>query len=614
MAESSSSKRHHEEEDELRLTASGKPKRKRVRSVMGCTLCRKRRVKCDEKKPKCTNCSRHPLRVCEYEFDIPHEASPSATLPSQPSEPLNADAWFDDTSPLGIGSTNFASSSKVTLGIPSPLRLQESPSPAAYEEFLSERQVVKSMSAELRSMSVINPMTMPDPMGLADAFLSKLPMSSHTPFPSILTFHAALVKQCFTSLSSDTHSRLLCTATAVLSSRPSAMTAITDKSPIRSRRPDVFHRYLQLGKEQTGNVITGKLGAVAFTLLLCEALDPTPSHWREQVGIMVRRSVNSGGPGWVIGVTDPLPGYTGGQLINAQPLCMALYSELTAMLEIWSCLTSGGIPILLGSPHEKRPWHLASRSAQLKASTPLTGPIPDAMEIMIGIPRVMVSTFARVVGLVSMTEHAGTAAQSSGFGFGSSSGSGVGFQKRSPDETWHSGETQEGEGEEEEQDHMTHLAESLKMDLEYIWPKRLDKRSGDRRMWYGGRLWRLALLIMIAHKAQHQSLDSGEIHNHISAFLQLCFEALSELGHLTGWLWPIVISACACPPSPSIPDQRQAFLSLLSHAKSAIGDTDHSAHATRLLNTIWFYHDFGDPSFHLKNAIKLDPSLDVLIL
>ncbi|WVF68304.1 hypothetical protein IAT40_003069 [Kwoniella sp. CBS 6097] len=587
----SSSKRQQEEEG---LTSSGKPKRKRIRSIMGCTLCRKRRVKCDEKKPKCTNCSRHPLRVCEYEFGMPHDAPPKTTAPSQHTPlPWNADTWLDDISSLGLGSSSFATSSKATLDIPSPLRLQGTPSPAVYEESLSDRQVVRSMSAELRSMSVINPMTMPDPIGLADAFLSKLPMSSHTPFPSILTFHAALVKQCFQSLSSDSHSRLLCTATAVLSSRPSSMTAITDTSPIRSRRPDVFHRYLQLGKEQTGNVITGKLGAVAFTLLLCEALDPTPSHWREQVGIMVRRSVHSGGPGWVIGVTDPLPGYTGGHLINAQPLCMALYSELTAMLEIWACLTSGGIPILLGSPLEKRPWHLASRSAQLKASSPLTGPIPDAIEVMIGIPRVKISTFARVVGLVSIANT--VSAQSSG----------ISYERQSPGDNW------EGE---EEQDHVRHEAESLKMELEFLWPKRLDKRNSDRRMWYGGRLWRLALLVLVLQKGQHQPLDSAEIQNYIDVFLQLCFEALSEFGHLAGWLWPIVISACASPASASIPDQRQSFLSLLGHAKSAVGDTDHSAHAIRLLNTIWFYHDLGDLTFHLKDAIKIDSSLDVLML
>ncbi|WVQ95854.1 hypothetical protein IAU59_002953 [Kwoniella sp. CBS 9459] len=577
------------------LTMSGKLKRKRIRSVMGCTLCRKRRVKCDEKKPKCTNCARHPLRVCEYEFDVPQEGS---SIP-QVTPPLGPNTSFDDTSPQNFGTTSFASSSKAALCNPSPLRLQESPSPAVYQEYLSDRQVVRGMSVELRSMSVLNPLSMPDPVGLADAFLTKLPMSSHTAFPSILTFHAALVKQCFGSLTSDSHSRLLCTATAVLSSRPSSTLAITDKSPIRSRRPDVFHRYLQLGKEQTGNIITGKLGAVAFTLLLCEALDPTPSHWREQVRIMVSRSVHSGGPGWVIGVTDPLPGYTGGQLINAQPLCMALYSELTAMLEICACLTSGGTPILLGSSHEKRPWHLASRAAQLKASASSAAPIPDAIEIMIGIPRSMITAFARAVAVVSMTDDVMAA--------------------RSPTRLDYERDHQDlhcGMEGADDHDHVNHEVEALKMELEFIWPKRLDKRDSDRRMWYGGRLWRLALLTLLSQKAQHLPLDSMELRTYIDAFLQLCYEALSELGHLAGWLWPIIIAACACPASTSttLPNQRQSFLSLLSHAKSAIGDTDRSAHATRLLNTIWFYHDLGDPSFHLKDAIKLDPSLDVLIL
>ena len=100
------------QEDKVELTATGKLRRKRARTVTGCKTCRTRRVKCDEKRvswndpsfpsfevevlsgrgaalerlakdrraqaepsvahaqPKCTNCSRHPLRKCEYEFDV----------------------------------------------------------------------------------------------------------------------------------------------------------------------------------------------------------------------------------------------------------------------------------------------------------------------------------------------------------------------------------------------------------------------------------------------------------------------------------------------------------------------------------------------------------------
>lgn len=68
------------------LTTRGRPRKKRVRTVTGCLVCRQRRVKCDERKvsrkswprrprgtgadhqPRCSNCSRHPNRVCEYPF------------------------------------------------------------------------------------------------------------------------------------------------------------------------------------------------------------------------------------------------------------------------------------------------------------------------------------------------------------------------------------------------------------------------------------------------------------------------------------------------------------------------------------------------------------------
>ncbi|KAF7177981.1 hypothetical protein CNMCM7691_006621 [Aspergillus felis] len=42
-----------------------RPRRTHQKSRLGCKTCKKRRVKCDEKKPTCTNCRQHAV-ICEY--------------------------------------------------------------------------------------------------------------------------------------------------------------------------------------------------------------------------------------------------------------------------------------------------------------------------------------------------------------------------------------------------------------------------------------------------------------------------------------------------------------------------------------------------------------------
>ncbi|KLT44590.1 hypothetical protein CC85DRAFT_283523 [Cutaneotrichosporon oleaginosum] len=62
------------------LTTRGRPRKKRVRTVTGCLLCRQRRVKCDERRPRCSNCARHPHRVCEYPFDTEGQETDDALV------------------------------------------------------------------------------------------------------------------------------------------------------------------------------------------------------------------------------------------------------------------------------------------------------------------------------------------------------------------------------------------------------------------------------------------------------------------------------------------------------------------------------------------------------
>ncbi|WVQ84785.1 hypothetical protein IAT38_006942 [Cryptococcus sp. DSM 104549] len=552
----------------VELTASGHPKRKRVRSVMGCLLCRRRRVKCDEKRPKCTNCIRHPLRVCEYEYDPPAEPQPSQ--PSQPSSNVS------DVVDQQASTSAVASSSQVTIANEEQRvsAFRDESLPVMYQAE-STMQVARAMAQELNSITLLNPVSMADTASLADAFLTKLPMSTLTNFASLLIFHSALVRQCFASLADDSEARLLCTATAVLSVRPTGPLAAASPSgsswaSAGVRRADVFSAYVRHVRAKKDNVLTGKLAGVGFTLLLCEALDPTPVAWREQLHIMVERSIDRGGPGWVIGVGQPLLGYKGGTLVNRQPLSFALYAEITAVTEIYACLTDGTIPLLLSPQrHDRFSWLVASRAAQVKVSATR---IPDSIETMFGVPRILIAGFAAAVALVA----------------------------------------KHGAGENEDdaiRESLEFEVDAFRSELENVWPARLDGRRDDRRLQYGGRLWRIALILLIMHKAQDYPLNSMELTPYVDAAYEICLEALSEIGHLAGWLWPILIIACAC----SDKTLRQEFLRLLRYAKGPVGDRDNFDVSQRMLTLIWFYHDIGQEKYHLREAVRDDPSLDILI-
>ncbi|WWC73895.1 uncharacterized protein I206_107867 [Kwoniella pini CBS 10737] len=551
------------------LTATGKQKRKRVRSVMGCLTCRKRRVKCDEKRPKCSNCARHPLRVCEYEYD----SNEFNLGPIEEQDQLDAastmsfDTTFHDSS-------SFASSSKLTLDefLPSSTSLYL-PSPD-YEKMLNDRRVIEGMTAELQSLRAMDSMLLSDPPVIPDIMQQKTPVPKQHRFTSFRAFHSALVRRCFSS-SEDPRNRLsLSVASATLPPNLSNGISLgpqslpTDISHLH--RPDIFKEYVKSVRDKSNTLMVGKLGSIAFTLLMCEIMDPSPKSWREQFKSLIGKCIERGGPGWMIGLTAPIQGYKGGQIENKQPLSMALYLEMSAMIEIYACLTSGSIPQLTNQDaSSKTPWILLSKVYQAKVSFSL----PDTIETIFGIPRILIPTFSQVTTLVAKRN------------------------MQIVDDT-------------SLKEHLDFEVNTMRMELEHLWPARLANRRDERRLQYGGRLWRLAILILLLQEAQYYSTSSIELITYVNSFFDLCQEALNDIGHLSGWLWPILLSSCAsCNHS-----QREGFLRLLPYAKAPIGNTDNSEHAHKLLTMVWFYQDTGNCRFHLREALRIDNTLDFLIL
>ena len=90
-------------------------------------------------------------------------------------------------------------------------------------------------------------------------------------------------------------------------------------------------------------------------------------------------------------------------------------------------------------------WLLSSRVVQETVSPNL----PDAIEVIWGIPRVMIYTFAEVVALVS---------------------------KKSKLDT----------SQEMLRDQLDFEAGNMREQLEHVWPARLAARRDGRRLWYGG--------------------------------------------------------------------------------------------------------------------------------
>lgn len=104
------------------------------------------------------------------------------------------------------------------------------------------------------------------------------------------------------------------------------------------RRNGLLGHYLGLVQRKTASTtippVNGKLGATGFTLFLSQITTPIPGRWREQLKAGVDWAMARGGPGWVIGVTPPNPGYRGGELRILEPLGMAVYSDFTALLAV----------------------------------------------------------------------------------------------------------------------------------------------------------------------------------------------------------------------------------------------------------------------------------------
>ncbi|WVQ84458.1 hypothetical protein IAT38_006610 [Cryptococcus sp. DSM 104549] len=547
----------------VELTATGRPKRKRVRTVTGCLLCRKRRVKCDEQRPKCGNCLRHPLRQCEYEYEAPPPPTPIEVSGSSSTLPIDH-AQSPSGSLISIG--GHASDMDDSLS-----------DPANFHEQLCAREVVRLMGDELRSLYLLNPFVAysPETTSMADIFLAKLPASNFVNLTSVLPVHSSFVRKCFAGVDDDAHSRLLCAATAVLSSLSVSTAPSSPGSPnwgitsTRMHRSDIFEAFVRHVKQKKGSVVSVKVAGVGFTLLLCEALDPKPSMWRKQLQVMVEKSIDRGGPAWSIGVGPPFPGYRGGPIINHQPLSHSLYSEMASMVEIWACLTEGTVPVFL-SPHryERVPWLIAARSAQVKVSPA----IPDALETMWGVPRMLIPSFGQAVALVAQRQRMYTEDAMV-------------------------------------QENFEFEALAFRNEMENVWPARLEARMDEPRLMYGGQIWRLAILILHLHQVQNYALGAPELVIKVNTFYEVSLGAVSTVGHLTGWLWPILVAACASVDER----QRRGFLQLLKHARAPIADRDNSIIAEKLLTLIWAYHDIGQHHYHLRDAIKEDPSLDLLI-
>ena len=138
--------------------------------------------------------------------------------------------------------------------------------------------------------------------------------------------------------------------------------------------------------------------------------------------------------------------------------------------------------------------------------------LPDAIEVIWGIPRVMIYTFAEVVALVSRKSQLDTS-------------------------------------QEMLRDQLDFEAGNVRVQLEHVWPARLEARRDGRRLWFGGvsdqcagwvaaansqRLMRLALLVLLLQKVQGVPTASNEVKNAVNTFYGLCLEASLELRYALG--------------------------------------------------------------------------------
>ncbi|KAF7125541.1 hypothetical protein CNMCM5793_001780 [Aspergillus hiratsukae] len=89
-------------------------RRTHQKSRLGCKTCKKRRVKCDEKKPTCTNCRQHAV-ICDY-------ATESAASPRPPRRQFQfkQSRYEIQTDPQNTTDTSTQSSSPTDLSGPAP--------------------------------------------------------------------------------------------------------------------------------------------------------------------------------------------------------------------------------------------------------------------------------------------------------------------------------------------------------------------------------------------------------------------------------------------------------------------------------------------------------------
>ncbi|KAK4684549.1 hypothetical protein P7C73_g5624, partial [Tremellales sp. Uapishka_1] len=655
------------------LTASGRPRKKRFRSITGCAVCRRRRVKCDEQRPTCGNCQKHPLRQCSYEFPVSErerterqEISPVSSGPEMHSSsadspdaveifgssssssvsaphgvqplytpfplygvPENQDVYVDPSDPypandfyldpLNLNSLQDfpleplkAKVSHLDLVDPGSLPISDAyltqfqqpqqpqqpfiEYPAANEIGYQTSQWIQESTAPLPkadlppnlSVSMVRSVSAPlykyvieswvivsaadgdkprspamAQLPVVEILLNRLSRSGVMDLTGILSIHNSIVKQCFTQATADDpEGQMLRSMTSLLMLRHRNDLTMEEGAATMKNHHMALLNFM---RPKPGNVINERNAGSNLIVLMCLVADPTPQNWpattvHQGIDVVFLR----GGPGFILGVSPPLPGYDRGPVHVFQPLHLALLTEFGAMLELFVCLIEGTAPIAMTVT---RPcWLGPARVAQLRVCPTL----PDAVEDMFGIPRCLVPTFAHTLVLVSQLENA---------------------------TKMHLHEQLELE------------AATLRAELDHVWPPRLTQ-GACTRIQYGGRILHLSTLILMIHRLKGLPTSSPELQWHVKALLDLCLEAVASIGHLSGWIWFITIGACAAEST----QQRDAFTRLLSFARSPIGERDSTYVAVQILARVWLSHDLGMPRYHIPDAVRDDPSLRVLML
>ncbi|WOO81942.1 Transcriptional regulatory protein moc3 [Vanrija pseudolonga] len=525
--------------------------RKRPKTFTGCFLCRKRKVKCGEERPQCHNCTRRPGRVCAYpDAAVAGEASPSTAAAAGPSTPA---IKLEDDAPRHAASTR-----------------------APYLSQSDQLQIRGRMVAGLLASEL--PVELVNPYGtrsdIADTLIGKLLGAFEFAPREMIQYHALVLRRNFDDLDVDPESRLVCSTIALFAAggvrglESAAAGTSTTTHGLASLHDEYLHKVR--AKTHLPVPATGKLASASVTLFLNQLLERVPGKWRDQVRVNVDWSMARGGPGWILGITPPITGYTGERRLAsgfASPLALMLSADFNAILSVFASLIDGSLPThLTTTPQEA--WPLEARELQMK----IVPALPDFFETMVGMPRILLMPLARAVGLVSRSRAVNGQALSV-------------------------------------REQLEHDVASLRLELEAIWPARLAARQDERRIQYGARIWRLAILVLLAHQAQGFATTSADVRDNVGAFIELCTEAVADLGHLSGWLWPLMITACAAEDA-----HRAALRALLPLARSPIGDRDNSDIAMRIIDRVHARRDAGDAAYHVREALRDDPGADLVLL